>query len=93
MLAYKSRVKSISTRNIQGPATNRVSTSISSFGMKLKVDSLICVAACSMPITNPVMSAISSSGAAIIEVTSSVLCARSMTFSGVIGENSTPACR
>ena len=61
--------------------------------MKLKVASLICVAACNMPMRRPVTSAVSRSGAAIIAVTVRVLCARSMTVSGVIGESSLPRCR
>ena len=54
------RVKSISTRRIQGPVTNSASTSTRSFGMKLNVASLIWVAACSMPMSSPVTSAVSS---------------------------------
>src|SRR5262245_35293666 len=60
----------------------------SSFGTKESVISLICVAACSMPMMKPVASAASRSGAASFTITISACWPRVITTSGVMSPSS-----
>src|SRR5690606_952241 len=70
--------------SIHGPASTSVTKMATSFGTKVSVISLICVAAWKMLMIRPVTSAARNSGADTIRVTSTAWRPSSMTAVGVM---------
>ncbi len=73
------RVKSMMTLNCQLPKARQTKANASSFGMKLRVISLIEVAACTMPMITPTANATMSNGAQTMTETQSACRPNSMT--------------